>query len=98
MIRGVLAPYFLKRVTSDVGDEKFSLLLDESIDGSVSKYLGVVIRYFSAKTITVVSTFLGLVELERGNARSIAKAVVEFLEKCNLKKRIFRVLALIMHP
>ena len=32
MIRGVLPPYFLKRVTSDVGDEKFSLLLDESTD------------------------------------------------------------------
>jgi hypothetical protein len=27
-----------------------------------------------------------LVELEGGDARSIAKAVVEFLEKCNLKK------------
>lgn len=49
MIRGVLATYFLKWVTSDVGDEKFSLLLDESTDVSVSKYLGVVIRYFSAK-------------------------------------------------
>jgi hypothetical protein len=49
MIEGVLAPYFLKRVMSDVGDEKFSLLLDESTDVSVSKYLGVVIRYFNAK-------------------------------------------------
>lgn len=38
------------------------------------------------KKRTVVSTFLGLVELEGGDARSIAKAVVEFLEKCNLKK------------
>ena len=45
IIRGVLAPYFLQRVTSDVGDEKFSLLLDESAD----QYLGVVIWYFSAK-------------------------------------------------
>jgi hypothetical protein len=33
-----------------------------------------------------VSTFLGLNELEGGNDRSIAKAAVEFLEKCNLKK------------
>ncbi|XP_031724785.1 zinc finger protein 862-like [Anarrhichthys ocellatus] len=86
MIRGVLAPYFLKRVTSDVGDEKFSLLLDKSTDVSVSKYLGVVIRYFSAIKRTVVSTFLGLVELEGSDAKSIAKAVVELLKKCNLKK------------
>ena len=64
MIRGVLAPYFLKRVTSDLGDEKFSLLLDEYTDVSVSKYLGVVIWYFRAKEITIVSTFFGLVELD----------------------------------
>lgn len=42
------------------------------------------------KERTLVSTFIGLVELEAGDAKSIAKAIVEFLEKCNLKKRIFR--------
>lgn len=86
MINGVLAPYFMKMITSYVGDKKFSLLLDESTDVSVSKYLGVVIRYFSAKKRTLVSTFLGLAELEAGDAKSIATAIVEFLEKCNLKK------------
>lgn len=45
MINGVLAPYFLKKLVADVGDHSFSLLLDESTDVSVSKYLGVVIRY-----------------------------------------------------
>jgi hypothetical protein len=34
-----------------------------------------------------VATLLGLVELEGGDARSIVKAVVEYLEKCNLKKK-----------
>ncbi|KAL3983368.1 KRAB domain-containing zinc finger protein [Sarotherodon galilaeus] len=42
-------------------DQCFSLLLDESTDISVSKYLGVV---------TIVSTFLGLFELEGGDAKS----------------------------
>ncbi|XP_026119257.1 protein NLRC3-like [Carassius auratus] len=86
MINGVLAPYFLKKLVADVGDQRFSLLLDESTDISVSKYLGVVIRYFSDTKQTIVSTFLGLVELEGGDARSIARAVVAFLEKCGLKK------------
>ncbi|CAL9702146.1 unnamed protein product [Knipowitschia caucasica] len=86
MINGVLAPYFLKKLVTDVGDQRFSLLLDESTDVSVSKYLGVVIRYFSDTKQTIVSTFLGLVELEGGDARSIARAVVAFLEKCSLKK------------
>ena len=44
MINAVLAPYFLKKLVADVGDQRFSLLLNESTDVSVSKYLGVVIR------------------------------------------------------
>ncbi|KAL6484562.1 hypothetical protein MHYP_G00066070 [Metynnis hypsauchen] len=57
-----------------------------SPDVSVSKYLGVVIRYFSDTKHTIVSTFLGLVEFQGGDARSIAGAIVAFLEKCCLKK------------
>ncbi|XP_077399768.1 uncharacterized protein LOC144034693 [Vanacampus margaritifer] len=86
IINGVLAPYFLKKIISDVGNEKFSLLLDESSDVRVLKYLGVVIRYFSTKKGTVVSTFLGMIELEACDPKSIAKALIEFLDKCNIKK------------
>lgn len=50
---------------------------------NIGQYLGVVISYFSDKD-TIVSTFLGLVELDGG---SIARAVVVFLEKSALKKR-----------
>jgi hypothetical protein len=50
----------------------------------MSKYLGVVIRYFSETKGTVVSTFLGLVELDGGDAHSIARALLAFLEKCSL--------------
>ena len=60
MINGVLAPYSLKKLVVDVVDQRFSLL-NESTDVSVSKYLGVVIRYFSDTKQTIVSTFLGLV-------------------------------------
>jgi hypothetical protein len=80
MINGVIAPYLLKKLVADVGDQRFRLLLDEFTDVSVSKYLGVVIRYFSDTKQTIVSTFLGLVELEGGDAKSIAHAVVAFLK------------------
>lgn len=53
----------------------------------MSVYLGVVIRYFSAKKRIFVSTYLGLVDLEGGDAKSITKAVVKFLEKCKIKKQ-----------
>ncbi|KAL0198379.1 hypothetical protein M9458_006919, partial [Cirrhinus mrigala] len=87
MINGVLAPYFLKRLVSDIGDSKYSLLLDESTDVSVSKYLGIVIRYFSEDKANVVATYLGLVELEGGDAKTIARAILTFLEKCGLKRK-----------
>ena len=44
------------------------------------------IRYFSDTKHTIVSTFVGLVELEGVDTQSIARAVVAFLEKCCLKK------------
>ena len=86
MINSVLAPYFLKRLVADVGEQRFSLLLDESTDVSVSKYFGVVIRYFSETKKTFPSTFLRLVELEAGEARTIAHSVLALLETCGLKK------------
>ena len=76
----MLAPYLLKKLVADVGDQRFSLLLNESTDVSV------VIRYFSDTKQTIVSTFLGLVELEGGDVKSIARAVEAFLEKCCLTK------------
>jgi hypothetical protein len=39
-----------------------------------------VIGYFSDTKQTIVSVFLGLVELEGGDAKSIARAVVAFFE------------------
>lgn len=68
MINSVLAPYFIKRLVSDIGDSKYSLLLDESTDLSVSKYLGIVVRYFCEVKRNVMATYLGLVELEGGDA------------------------------
>nr|XP_054591608.1 uncharacterized protein LOC129155892 [Nothobranchius furzeri] len=86
MINGVLAPYFIQRLVADIGSNKYSLLLDESTDVSVSKYLGIVVRYFSEGKGHVVDTFLGLLELEGGDAKSIAKAVLSFLHQSGLEK------------
>ncbi len=35
----------------------------------------------------MVATYLGLVELEGGGARTTARAVLTFLEKCGLKRK-----------
>lgn len=40
IIKNVLAPHFYEGLRSDIGDGKFSLLLDESTDISIIKLLG----------------------------------------------------------
>jgi len=40
IIKNVLAPHFYDNLRSDIGDSKFSLLLDESTDISVTELLG----------------------------------------------------------
>ncbi|CAG5050136.1 unnamed protein product [Parnassius apollo] len=45
IINDILAPHFKKELRSDISDQKYSLLLDESTDISVTKYLGIVVRY-----------------------------------------------------
>lgn len=47
MRNGVLAPYRLKKLVTDVLELRFTLFLDRSTDTSVSKYLSVVLRYFN---------------------------------------------------
>lgn len=85
VIKQVLGPHFLEVLVRDLGDSKYSLLLDESTDISVSKYLGVVIRYFSDREGKVISTFLGLVYLDKADATTIAKAVSDLLKSCEIK-------------
>ncbi|XP_046868347.1 uncharacterized protein LOC124460805 [Drosophila willistoni] len=70
IIKNVLAVHFYDDLHRDIGDKKFSLLLDESTDISFTKLLGVVVNYFSAEHGVVVSTFLSLIPVESGDALS----------------------------
>lgn len=43
IIKNVLASYFFEDLKSDIGDSKYSLIIDESTDITVKKYLGIII-------------------------------------------------------
>ncbi|CAH0562948.1 unnamed protein product [Brassicogethes aeneus] len=85
IIKNVLAPYFAQRLSEDIGDLPYSLLIDESNDISVIKYLGCSIRYFSQKSSKIVCTSLGLGQLESANADGIIQCLLLILKKYNLK-------------
>ena len=61
-----------------------NLIIDESTDISVIKLLGIVIRYFRKKMQKIISTYLGLVEIENGTALCIVNAIKKLLKDVNL--------------
>lgn len=85
IIKNVLGPYFIKELCEDVGDRPYSILIDESNDISFTKYLGIAIIYFSVKHKKMITTGLGLGELESGNADGIVQCLLEMLKKYGLK-------------
>lgn len=71
IINDISGPHFVSELTKDIGNSKFSILHDESTDISVTKVLGISIRYYSKTEKIINTTFLGLVEIENGTAIAI---------------------------
>ncbi|XP_029443390.1 uncharacterized protein LOC115083609 [Rhinatrema bivittatum] len=84
LICNVLAPCLLEELVQDISKVPYSLIVDESTDVSSTKQLCVVVRYFSRALNRMVSTFLGLIDLESETADGIASSVLGFLKKLNL--------------
>ena len=85
VIQNVLSRHFIESLCVDIGDSPYSLLIDESTDISVFKYLGIVIIYFSKKLHRIVETFLDMPQIKECNAVSIAEVVKSSIKKFNLK-------------
>lgn len=88
IIKNILYPHFMEDVTAAVGEKHFSLLIDESTDISVHKYLGMAIIYHDEVKEKIISTFLSLTELTDCNADAIINSLKDTLEYfgLNLKK------------
>ena len=80
-----MCSHFEGDLLNDIGKHKFSLLIDESNNISVLKLLGLSIIYYSDIHKKVVSTYLGLVEIEECDAENIVLAIKNLLKTTNLK-------------
>lgn len=47
LISNVISPALLSELGEDIGNEPYSLIIDESTDISVQKYMAVYIKYFN---------------------------------------------------
>lgn len=84
LVTKVLGPTFQEMLLEDIGQQPYSLILDESTDRSCTKELGVVVRYFSDRTGDFVTQFLGLIPISDASAHGIFLALKSFLELCKL--------------
>ncbi|XP_040582609.1 uncharacterized protein [Lepeophtheirus salmonis] len=73
VLKNVLMPHFIDKLRKDIGNRKYSILLDESTDISFVKYLGLAIHYFGKNSKKLVSTFLHLAALQECDANGIVQ-------------------------
>ena len=71
LLKNVVAPSMLQELLEKIGDQPYSLIVDESTDVSITKYLCVCIRFYSRKVNNVIVKFLGLVEVEKATAEAL---------------------------
>jgi len=74
IINNVLSPHFTNYLKNSIGNRPFSILIDESTDIRVLKFLGITITYFDICFKQITSTYLSLVELEECDANAIVHA------------------------
>ncbi|KAK5648126.1 hypothetical protein RI129_003018 [Pyrocoelia pectoralis] len=85
LITNVFGPTYLQEIVNAVGRTHYSLIIDESTDVSVNKYLAICVRYFNGTSLTVTNDFLGLVEVERATAVDLHALLINFLQKNSSK-------------
>ena len=79
LIKKVIAPVILKEQLEDLGDKKFSLIIDESTDIACEKHLCLCIKYHNERLKKVVCQFLGLIPVTDTTAEVLHNAVTSYL-------------------
>ena len=64
--------------------QKFSVLIDESIDASITQVLAIAIRYFDLKKLDVNDALLDTVAVENGSAVSLFNSFKHLFEERNI--------------
>lgn len=87
IIQDGIAYYERDEISKVCRNQKFSLLIDESTDISVTQILAVVIRFFYAKKLDVVDVLLDTVKVENGSAQGLYQAITALLQEKSIPMR-----------
>ena len=64
--------------------QKFSVIIDENTDASITQVLAIVIRYFDFKRLDVTDALLDTVVVENGSALSLINSFKSLFEERNI--------------
>ncbi|XP_018400832.1 PREDICTED: uncharacterized protein LOC108778209 [Cyphomyrmex costatus] len=84
LIKNVISPAMLTELINDVDNQKFFLIIDESPDVSVIKYLAFCVQNFSLKRKSIITDFLGFVEVERATGIILCNSTIQYLTAIGL--------------
>lgn len=84
LIKYVIAPSLIEELIQDIGTSYFSLIVDESTDVLVFKYLCICIKYVSVKNECINLQFLGIIEIVSCTAESLYNYICNFMDEIHL--------------
>lgn len=84
LIEYVIAPVFLNSLIKAIGNKGYSIIIDESTDVSVTKFLCMCVKYFDTTENRILIDFLGLLEIERATANDLYKSIIEYLRQIGI--------------
>ncbi|CAG5042635.1 unnamed protein product [Parnassius apollo] len=74
----------LKELLEEVGNQSYSIILDESTDVTTEKYMAYCIRYYNSKLEKIVVDFLGFQEVFEATASGLYTSFKSFMSKMGL--------------
>ncbi|KYN50523.1 hypothetical protein ALC57_00163, partial [Trachymyrmex cornetzi] len=76
-----VAPYSIKEICNILKTTKFSLIIDETTDTSITKSLAIVVRYFDSRRLIIKDRFLTLLEVKSCTAEDLYNSIEFFFEE-----------------
>ena len=84
LITNVVAKAYHEELIEELREVKFSLLIDESTDVSVSKLLCLCVKFYSTKENVVKTEFLALLQITSATGENLFKVISEYFAEVNV--------------
>ncbi|KAF8777684.1 Zinc finger protein 862 like protein [Argiope bruennichi] len=82
LIKNVISPALKSDLIKDLQEKKYALIIDESINISVQKYLCILVRFWSDRRKEISTQLLGLIPVQEATGENIFNVINEEIKSC----------------